>query len=793
MVTGSLNSLTLPSQLHSLSQWTQPLSSTSVREWDLIEDSGETKQLWKELPPLQRVPFAQVLFLSENQTARGNLSQRVHNLTKRVPLQDFEWPSFLDRRQRLVREADLRLRVYHSGVTPSLRPIVWRHLLFVFPPQLTSAKRKAFLQTQHEEYAKLKLSWSCIDKEERPAAMVSLVRQIKNDVVRTDRETDFFHSDESPHLDMLFNVLVTFALNSPEISYVQGLNDIAAVLLRVYRNEADTYICLHSLMRVTKALFTPEGLMLKFAHLKALLHRFDSDMFQHLSSHNSQELIFCYRWLLLDMKREFNYSDAQRALEVMWSTLPPPKEYSSALRRYRKALKRAQTTLTSAGDPQRASRPRSVRPTSLVTQDELDGREHAATSGPEVPSPTENSFQPLSPSYLEHEVSTPRSTWTVIDVLPEGAHEHTASEVHRPLSPQDQELTEFGRVAILGDLSQSLSSSTVMSGPASDAPATYFPMSASSATISPNTLPTSPADPIHRSADQPTRGQQNMDVDDEEPETGSSPAESASGRHDSSPAESASGRHDSSPADSASGCHDSEHTSPALPSSFSSFEHVHLPPPTPPQNDVVTRKGLPQLSLSFVHASQYVDVSTTVDASGQQMVDIEESNDACESTVGGDAQDGGRPDSFDDHSVSHTEPSATGYFSDYIIVDDISCEDDRVADDDVAQFVYSGDDGDDTNNEDDAQAGDDDVNMEICSTYGNPFILFVIVALLTLHRRHLLRHDVSEETLSLYFDRHRHHHNMTKILSKARQLFAQYLQMEMSPLQSIEREKPTSS
>lgn len=33
------------------------------------------------------------------------------------------------------------------------------------------------------------------------------------------------------------------------------------------------------------------------------------------------DLLFCYRWLLLEMKREFAFDDALRMLEVTWSSL----------------------------------------------------------------------------------------------------------------------------------------------------------------------------------------------------------------------------------------------------------------------------------------------------------------------------------------------------------------------------------------------------------------------------------------------------------------------------------------
>jgi len=47
----------------------------------------------------------------------------------------------------------------------------------------------------------------------------------------------------------------------------------------------------------------------------------------YLVAHGAEDLFFTYRWLLLEMKREFPLDDAMCMLEVMWSTLsmnPPP-------------------------------------------------------------------------------------------------------------------------------------------------------------------------------------------------------------------------------------------------------------------------------------------------------------------------------------------------------------------------------------------------------------------------------------------------------------------------------------
>lgn len=56
------------------------------------------------------------------------------------------------------------------------------------------------------------------------------------------------------------------------------------------------------------------------------LQHYDPDFYAYLKSHQADDLLFCYRWLLLEMKREFALDDALRMLEVLWAALPasPP-------------------------------------------------------------------------------------------------------------------------------------------------------------------------------------------------------------------------------------------------------------------------------------------------------------------------------------------------------------------------------------------------------------------------------------------------------------------------------------
>lgn len=115
-----------------------------------------------------------------------------------------------------------------------------------------------------------------------------------------------------------------YALNHPTVSYCQGMSDLASPLLVTMGDEAHAYICLCALMARLYPNFLLDGdaMTLKFSHLTESLQVYDPDFYNYLKSQQADDLLFCYRWLLLEMKREFAFDDALRMLEVLWASLP---------------------------------------------------------------------------------------------------------------------------------------------------------------------------------------------------------------------------------------------------------------------------------------------------------------------------------------------------------------------------------------------------------------------------------------------------------------------------------------
>lgn len=103
------------------------------------------------------------------------------------------------------------------------------------------------------------------------------------------------------------------------LDIVQGMSDLASPLLVIQKDEAQAYICFCGLMNCLRSNFSADGtaMMTQFRHLAELLQVHDTVFYEYLQGINAHDLFFCYRWLLLQLKREFPFEDALYMLEVI--------------------------------------------------------------------------------------------------------------------------------------------------------------------------------------------------------------------------------------------------------------------------------------------------------------------------------------------------------------------------------------------------------------------------------------------------------------------------------------------
>lgn len=246
------------------------------------------------------------------------------------PIDDVTFRSFQDSEGRIISQRDLRIAVYRRGVEQSLRRVIWKHLLNVYPDNYSGQERINFIKLRCETYRQMRDLWQLNSKFD--SEVIQLCNMVRKDAYRTDRQHPFYANrkteeideDDNPNVTALFNILITYALNHKN-QYCQGMSDLASPLLYVMKDEAHAYITFCALMNRLGENFSIDGLAIsrKFTHLSQLLKHYDSDLFRHLNETGAHELLFCYRWLLLDLKREFPFEDSLEMLEVLWASIPP--------------------------------------------------------------------------------------------------------------------------------------------------------------------------------------------------------------------------------------------------------------------------------------------------------------------------------------------------------------------------------------------------------------------------------------------------------------------------------------
>lgn len=233
---------------------------------------------------------------------------------------------FLDSDGRIVQSQELRQRIYEGGCEPSIRKFCWRYLLNIFPLNYTSQERYNYLKILTNQYEQLKSYWFNKEHILNDPLVKSIAIKIQKDVNRTDRTQSFYSGGNeltNENIKSLYNILLTFSLTHSSISYSQGMSDLLSPLLYVLKDEAQAYVCFCVCMKRLKTNFSifSDTIESNIRLLSLLLKEYCPKLWSHFENVGCEQLVFVYRWLLLECKREFPFDDMLRVLEIMWSTI----------------------------------------------------------------------------------------------------------------------------------------------------------------------------------------------------------------------------------------------------------------------------------------------------------------------------------------------------------------------------------------------------------------------------------------------------------------------------------------
>ena len=240
-----------------------------------------------------------------------------------------------------------------NGVPGPRRSDVWRFLLGVLAP--SAGDRAARLEDARAAYrAAVVAVLVDVPASERSAEDQQTLRQILVDAPRTCPGVPLFCHDRVQAL--IVNVLYAWAVAHPRSGYVQGMNDLLAVLLVVLVNDdvpwdgsdaqllgrdasalsdaelddvaADAYGMLTSLLGGLEDHYTHRqpGLQKTIEDVDGLLRRVDADLHKHLDDVGVLLLQVTFRWINCLLTREL----PMKALIRLWDTcLAEPDGFSS--------------------------------------------------------------------------------------------------------------------------------------------------------------------------------------------------------------------------------------------------------------------------------------------------------------------------------------------------------------------------------------------------------------------------------------------------------------------------------
>eukprot|EP00818_Percolomonas_sp_WS_P005034 CAMPEP_0117449010 /NCGR_PEP_ID=MMETSP0759-20121206/7709_1 /TAXON_ID=63605 /ORGANISM="Percolomonas cosmopolitus, Strain WS" /LENGTH=762 /DNA_ID=CAMNT_0005241441 /DNA_START=777 /DNA_END=3065 /DNA_ORIENTATION=+ len=237
-----------------------------------------------------------------------------------------EWhEKWMDAKTGEVKNAvQLKKDIFYRGIEEEARAEIWPFLLGFYPWNSTREEREQFLSDSADEYKVYRTQWESITPRqlEKHSVFRERSHRVEKDVVRTDRTNPLYASDDSPYLQIIYRVLVTYAFYNYDLGYCQGMGDFLSPLLSVVRDETLTYWCYSTLMdsRVHQNFHKDsKGMEAQLQSLLNIVKTLDYGLYVYLESREALNLFFCFRWILVNFKREFNYDDIKRIWESFWT------------------------------------------------------------------------------------------------------------------------------------------------------------------------------------------------------------------------------------------------------------------------------------------------------------------------------------------------------------------------------------------------------------------------------------------------------------------------------------------
>jgi hypothetical protein len=238
-------------------------------------------------------------------------------------------------------------------VSPSLRSLCWK-ILFKYIP-LNIEIWEQFLDKKREEYELLKkkiykkkhlkiknhpldintnLDLDIINKDNK------LNDIINRDLNRTRTEIPFFNepskkNNKETNYDVLHRILFIYAKEHSNIYYIQGLNEIVAIIYYAFsqdknpyfynESEADTYYCFENLLKDFNNFYKEDfynsenGIKKQIDYIKFMVKNLEHDIYYSFKELKIDIYLFVFRWYSLLFSQEFNLNCVMKLWDNIFS------------------------------------------------------------------------------------------------------------------------------------------------------------------------------------------------------------------------------------------------------------------------------------------------------------------------------------------------------------------------------------------------------------------------------------------------------------------------------------------
>eukprot|EP00929_Paragymnodinium_shiwhaense_P091097 TRINITY_DN51139_c0_g2_i1.p1 TRINITY_DN51139_c0_g2~~TRINITY_DN51139_c0_g2_i1.p1 ORF type:complete len:749 (-),score=187.43 TRINITY_DN51139_c0_g2_i1:261-2450(-) len=249
------------------------------------------------------------------------------------------------------RDDALRVLCSRGGLTetsPRLRALAWQVMLGYLPADKRAdwhsimAERRAAYAAHRDTFLKSTASGKLELKADGGNWKEALdeLQQIKKDVERTHQDFEFFAKPATRCT--LMALLFVYAQLNAGVRYVQGMNEVVAILFYVIAAaaddaasaEADTFWCFSALMEEIKRGFMQEldhadgGVHALVGSVDRLLGKYDPELANHLRRHGRPQCIFTFRWCTLLFAQDLAVPEVVRLWDAF---IADPQRFSMVL------------------------------------------------------------------------------------------------------------------------------------------------------------------------------------------------------------------------------------------------------------------------------------------------------------------------------------------------------------------------------------------------------------------------------------------------------------------------------